>query len=63
MQIEFFVFLYRFFNQDFGNLARAVITFVTACMQKFILSGTVNKCMVSYHLAILRVLVTLNNLL
>ena len=40
----FFVILYRFLNQCFGNLAPGIVTFVSVYMQKFMLiSATINK--------------------
>ena len=33
MQIGVFVILYRFLNQCFGNLARGIVTFVSAYMK------------------------------
>ena len=44
MQIGFFVILYRFLNQCFGNLAPGIVTFVSAYMQNFMpISATINK--------------------
>ena len=44
MQIGFFVILYRFLNQCFGNLAAGIVTFVFAYMQNFMpISATINK--------------------
>ena len=44
MQIVFFVILYRFLNQCFGNLAPGIVTFVSAYMQNFMpISATINK--------------------
>ena len=44
MQIGFFVILYRFLNQCFGNLAPGIATFVFAYMQNFMpISATINK--------------------
>ena len=37
MQIGFFVILYRFLNQCFGNLAPGIVPFVSVYMQKFML--------------------------
>ena len=42
MQIGFFVILYRFLNQCFGNLAPGIVTFVSAYMQNFMpISATI----------------------
>ena len=44
MQIGFFVILYRFLNQCFGNLAPGIVTFVSAYMQNFMpISATIKK--------------------
>ena len=44
MQIGFFVILYRFLNQCFGNLAPGIVAFVSAHMQNFMpIIATINK--------------------
>ena len=44
MQIVFFVILYRFLHQCFGNLAPGIVAFVVAYMQNFMpISATINK--------------------